>query len=68
MDKYLYNSNYEINNENRNQKKEDKKTTKNKFDFKGYHKKTVKSLNEVECFLGDFQRFSRYVKVFRFFK
>lgn len=41
---------------------------KKKFDIKTYQKNTMRSLNEVEYFLNNFKRFSRYVKLFKFFK
>lgn len=41
---------------------------KKKFDIKTYQKNTLRSLNEVEYFLNNFKRFSRYVKLFKFFK
>lgn len=41
---------------------------KKKIDFKSCKKNTIHSLNEVEFFLNNFKKFSRYVKVFKFFK
>ena len=41
---------------------------KKNFDFKACKKNTMHSLNEVEFFLNNFKKFSRYVKVFKFFK
>lgn len=31
-------------------------------------KNTIKSLNEVECFLNNFKKFSRYVRLYKIFK
>lgn len=41
---------------------------KKKFDFKVYKKNTINSLNEVECFLSNFKKFSRYVRLYKIFK
>ena len=41
---------------------------KKKFDFKVYKKNTINSLNEVECFLNNFKKFSRYVRLYKIFK
>lgn len=31
-------------------------------------KNTINSLNEVECFLNNFKKFSRYVRLYKIFK
>ena len=41
---------------------------KKKTDFKTYKKNTVKSLNEIEYFLNNFKKFTRYVKIYKLFK
>lgn len=38
---------------------------KKKFKFKHYKDNTLKSLKEVEDFLGDFRRFIKYVKLYK---
>lgn len=51
------------------QKKGNKKLPpKKKFDFKVYQKNTLHSLNEVEYFLNNFKKFSRYVKLYKILK
>ena len=42
--------------------------SKKKMDFKKIKKNTVNSLNEVECFLRDFKRFSNYIKLYKILK
>lgn len=37
---------------------------KKKFDFKSLKNNTCKSLNDVECFLGDFSCFMKYIKLY----
>ena len=39
-----------------------------KIDFKKLKKNTCKSLNEVECFLNDFKRFTNYIKLYKILK
>lgn len=41
---------------------------KKKTTFKQMKKNTISSLNDVEKFLGDFKQFTRYVKIYKFFK
>lgn len=41
---------------------------KKKINFKDKKNKTLKSLNEVELFLNDFQHFKRYIHLYKFFK
>lgn len=45
-----------------------KKPPKKNIDFKKLKKNTCKSLNEVECFLNDFKRFSNYIKLYKILK
>lgn len=44
------------------------KKSKKKVDFKKLKKNTCKSLNEVECFLTDFKRFTNYIKLYKILK
>lgn len=41
---------------------------KDKVDFKKLKNNTIKSLNEVEMFLGDFNRFKNYIKLYNILK
>jgi len=41
---------------------------KNKFDIIKIKKETVKSLNEIECFLNNFNKFFNYVKLYKILK
>lgn len=45
-----------------------KKSKKNKMDFNKMKKNTLISLNEVECFLRDFKKFSNYIKLYKILK
>ena len=45
-----------------------KKNKNKKVDFKKLQKNTCKSLNEVECFLNDFKRFTNYIKLYKILK
>lgn len=49
-----------------NKKDEDLKNKK--FDFKSKKENTLNSLNEVEHFLHDYKHFSKYIKMYRWFK
>lgn len=44
------------------------KPQKNKFNFKTAKNNTICSLNEVECFLNNFQQISRCLKFYKFFR
>ena len=44
------------------------KKKKIKFDIIKMKKNTVKSLNEVECFLNNFNRFFNYIKLYKILK
>lgn len=44
------------------------KNAKKKMDFNKMKKNTIKSLNEVECFLRDFKKFSNYIKLYKILK
>lgn len=41
---------------------------KNKVDLKKLKNNTIKSLNEVEMFLNDFNRFKNYIKLYNILK
>ena len=45
-----------------------KKPKKNKMDFNKMKKNAILSLNEVECFLRDFKKFSNYIKLYKILK
>ena len=45
---------------------EEKKTKKNKFDI--IKKNTINSLNDVETFLNNFQKFKNYIKLYKILK
>ena len=47
---------------------ENRSKPKKKMDFKKLKKNAVISLNEVECFLRDFKRFSNYIKLYKILK
>ena len=42
--------------------------SKKKFNFKLYKNNTIKSLNEVEYFLNNFNNFIKYVKLYKILK
>lgn len=44
------------------------KTKNNKIDIKKFKKNTFNSLNEVEHFLRDFNRFKNYIKLYKILK
>ncbi len=48
--------------------KKDEKPKKKKFDFKTKKENTLTSLNEVEHFLHDYKRFSKYIQMYKWFK
>lgn len=39
-----------------------------KIDFKKLKNNTIHSLNEVECFLNNFHRFTNYIKLYKILK
>lgn len=45
-----------------------KNPKRKKVDFKKLKKNTCNSLNEVECFLNDFKRFTNYIKLYKILK
>ncbi len=56
-------NNYYLN-ENRGNNKNKKKS----FDFNTCKKNTIKSLNEIECFLNNFHDVFRYIKLYKILK
>ena len=58
---------YYLNNfqENRGDKKSPQKKS---FDFKSYKKNTINSLNDVEYFLNNFEKFKHLMKIYKLFK
>ena len=52
-----------------NQKKDNKKLPpQKKFNFKTCKKNTLHSLNEVEYFLNNLKKFTKYIKIYKTFK
>ena len=54
-------------------KKQSEERTKDKnkkfnFDFKTKKENTLRSLQEVECFLNDFKRIAKHIKLYRLLK
>ena len=47
---------------------ENQKKKKNKTDFKKLKNNTINSLNEVECFLTNFNKFTDYIKLYKILK
>ena len=41
---------------------------KKKFNFKHYKNNTIKSLHDVEYFLNNFNKFIRYIKLYKILK
>lgn len=41
---------------------------KKNFNFKTYKNNTINSLKEVECFLNDFSRFTKCMKLYKLLK
>lgn len=63
----LYRANFKENNvQNRGGKEPPPK--KHKVDFKNMKKNTIKSLNDVEYFLNNFENFIKYVKLYKLLK
>lgn len=55
-------------NEEQNNRGEIKSPQKKSFDFKLYKKNTINSLNEIECFLNNFQQAFKYIKLYKLLK
>ena len=62
MSRIFFNSNAS---ENRGEKNFQ---NKNHFNFKLYKKNTINSLNDVECFLNNFNHFFKYLKLYKIIK
>ncbi len=45
-----------------------KDTKRKKFDFNKKKENTIKSLNEVECFLKNMKNISKYIKLYKLIK
>ena len=52
----------------KNKKGEKKSPLHKKNSFKIYKKNTLASLNEIEYFLNNFQKFYRYIKLYKLLK
>ena len=52
----------------RNKNSENLTKKKNKFNFNEKKKNTIKSLNEDEAFLKDFNKINKYAKLYKIFK
>lgn len=57
-----------INNSQLNKKNLKASNSKKNFNFKLYKNNTIKSLNEVEYFLNNFNNFIKYVKLYKILK
>ncbi len=58
---------YYLNNSQKN--REDKKSSQKKsFDFKLYKKNTINSLNDVEYFLNNYEKYKHLLKIYKLFK
>lgn len=49
-------------------KRGNKKLPHKEFDYKKYKKNTLKSLNDVEYFLNNFEKFKYFLKIYKLFK
>ncbi len=63
--KIIKNINNRGDNKGKNSKPLPPPPKKKKFKFNHYKDNTLKSLREVEFFLGDFRRFIKYVKLYK---
>ena len=54
--------------DNRGKENKPKPPKKKKLTFKDYKKNTLKSLNEVESFLNNLDKASRYIHLYKFLK
>lgn len=53
---------------NYTEKRGAKQPHKNKVNFKNLKNNTMRSLNEIECFLNNFGNFLKYVKLYKILK
>ncbi len=63
LNKYLFNSQ-----DNNKREVSNEKGKKKKFDFNQKRKNTIKSLSEVENFLRDFKKISKYIQLYKIMK
>ena len=59
--------NYLADNNNKN-RGDEKAPQKKSFNFKLYKKNTIKSLNEIEHFLNNFNNLFDYIKIYKILK
>ncbi len=59
---------YNVNNLNTMQNRGENSPRKNKFNFCQYKNNTINSLIDVECFLNDFTRFTKCIKLYKLLK
>lgn len=59
---------YEINNFFNKENRGEKTPRKKEFNFKKYKDNTCQSLKDIECFLNDFNRFVKYIKLYKILK
>ena len=58
----------DFDNRGKENKPKPKSSKKKKLTFKDYKKNTLKSLNEVESFLNNLDKASRYIHLYKFLK
>lgn len=63
LNKYLFNSQ-----DNKKREVSNEKGKKKKFDFNQKRKNTIRSLSEVENFLRDFKKISKYIQLYKIMK
>lgn len=63
LNKYLFNSQ-----DNNKREVSNEKGKKKKFDFNQKRKNTIRSLSEVENFLRDFKKISKYIQLYKIMK
>lgn len=63
LNKYLFNSQ-----DNNKREVPNEKGKKKKFDFNQKRKNTIRSLSEVENFLRDFKKISKYIQLYKIMK
>ena len=59
---------YNINNFEEKENRDDVSPRKNKFDFAKYKCNTANSLRDVECFLNDFTKIIKCIKLYKLLK
>lgn len=63
LNKYLFNPQ-----DNNKREVSNEKGKKKKFDFNQKRKNTIRSLSEVENFLRDFKKISKYIQLYKIMK